>query len=136
MAGGMSAVLRTRARERDRDQPREVHERCVEWARWARCARPGAEGTAEGYLRERTAPGHAGEPSPEVALTELAVAKMYVERPQYKPAFDRYYLNPTELSEEEVADLIHYTVERVNAILRQARILIQQKLLQLERLRA
>lgn len=129
----MSAALSTRPRGLDRDEPSDVHKRCVKWAVWARCAAPGAEGTAEGYLRERTDAGHASEPDEEVAETEQAVGRMYFDRPDYRPAFDRYYLNPTELTEEEVAFQLRFTVGRVNAMLRQARILIRQKLLQLER---
>lgn len=114
--------------EGSRDEPHEVHERCVRWGAWARCAQPGAEGTSEGYLRERTDAAHAGEPDAEVQATEIAVNGMRIDRPDYWSAFKRYYLNPTELSEEEIADELGYSPQRVNAMLRQARILVQYKL--------
>jgi hypothetical protein len=117
----MAAVLK---QVDSRDEPREIHSRCVSWGQWARCAMPGAEGTSEGYLRERTDQAHIGEPSEEVAETDKAVAKMRVQRPDYWKAFSRYYLNPTALSEYEIAGDIGYSIERVGAMLRQARILI------------
>ena len=118
----MSAVLAYRRMEYD--EPRDIHERCLRWGSWARCAQPGAEGTSEGYLRERLDHAHESEPSPEVAETEKAVAKMAVQRADYYRAFKRYYLNPTQLSEDEIADELRMSLERVNAMLRQARILI------------
>ena len=107
-----------------KDEPREIHYRCVKWGNWARCAMPGAEGTSEGYLRERTDQAHIGEPDEEVAETERAVAQMRSQRRDYWAAFARYYLNPTELSEEEIADELGFSEARINATLRQARILI------------
>ena len=124
----MSAV---RALERQRDETKDIHDRCVKWGDWARCPAPGAEGTSEGYLRERTDAAHAGEPDEEVQETEMAVNAMRIQRPDYWPAFKRYYLNPTALSEEEVADDLGFTVERVNAMLRQARFLVGFRLHQL-----
>jgi hypothetical protein len=118
------AVAVHRVFEYARDEPREIHDRCVTWGAWARCALPGAEGTSEGYLRERTDAAHAGEPTEEVAETERAVNKMRMARPDYWSAFKRYYLNPTALSEEEISDATGYNPLRVNAMLRQARMLI------------
>jgi hypothetical protein len=107
-----------------RDEPQDIHKLCVAWGRWARCALPGADGTSQGYLRERIDHAHAGEPTPEIALTEQAAAKMRVERKDYWAAFARYYLNPTDLSEEEIADMLEMPLHRVTATLRQARILV------------
>lgn len=107
-----------------KDEPRDIHDRCVKWGNWARCAMPGAEGTSEGYLRERTGQAHIGEPDEEVAATELAVAQMRTQRRDYWAAFARYYLNPTDRSEEEIADELGFSEARINAMLRQARILI------------
>ena len=112
------------ALELTKDEPRDIHHRCIKWGNWARCAMPGAEGTSEGYLRERTDQAHMGEPDEEVAATERAVAKMRVQRKDYWSAFARYYLSPTELSEEEIADELGFSEERINAMLRQARILV------------
>lgn len=119
----MAAVMR-RDVGLTKDEPQDIHKRCLAWGNWARCAMPGAEGTSEGYLRERTDQAHIGEPDEEVAETERAVAKMRFQRRDYWAAFARYYLNPTELSEEEIADDLGFSEERVNAMLRQARILI------------
>jgi hypothetical protein len=116
-----------------RDEPKAVHKKCLEWAAWARCARPGAVSNSEGYMRERIDPAHAGEPTPEIALMDKAVAQMYVERQDYKRVFDRYYLNPTALSEEEIADELGLKPQLVNAMLRQARILVAFRLHQLKR---
>jgi len=126
----VSAVAKER---RGKDEPRDIHYLCVDWGRWARCAMPGAEGSSEGYLRERTSPSHPGEPSPEVALTEKAVAKMRIDRKDYWSVFARYYLNPTELSESEIADELDYSPQRVEAMLRQARILVGYHLHSLSR---
>lgn len=124
----MSAVVAERPRRRwsgtGRDEPRDIHKRCVTWGQWARCAQPGAEGTSEGYMRERTDAAHAGEPTEEVAATDRAVAKMRAQRKDYWKFFSRYYLNPTELSEYEIAGETGFSIERVEATLRQARILI------------
>jgi len=111
-------------RERGKDQPKEIHDRCLAWGHWARCAQPGAEGTSEGYLRQRLDHAHEGEPTEEVAETDKAVARMRVARPDYWKMFARYYLNPTELSEYEIAIEIGYNVQRVEATLRQARIMV------------
>lgn len=106
----------------DKDWP---HARLLRWAAWARCPVPGAVGTAEGYMRELTAHGHEGEPTPEIAETDKAVAKMYVERPYYKRVFNFYYLNPTELSYYEIASLLAGMTEaRVEAIVRQSKMLV------------
>jgi hypothetical protein len=113
-----------RPRSRGKDEPRDIHMRCVSWGHWARCAMPGAEGTSEGYLRQRLDAAHPGEPSAEVAETDKAVARMRVARPDYWRFFARYYLNPTELSEYEIALELGYSLERVEATLRQARILV------------
>jgi hypothetical protein len=85
---------------------------------------PGAEGTSEGYMRERTDQAHVGEPSEEVAETDKAVGKMRVQRAQYWRIFARYYLNPTELSEYEIAIDLGHNIEFVEATLRQARMLV------------
>lgn len=114
-----------------RDEPRDIHELCVRWGRWARCAEPGADGTSEGYLRERIDHGHESEPTAEIALTDKAVGKMKVQRKDYWRPFARYYLNPTSLSEEEIAALLAMPTMRVNAMLRQARILVGYHLHQL-----
>lgn len=120
----MAAVMQQRWSATEKDAPRDIHKRCVDWGHWARCAQPGAEGTSEGYLRERTDQAHVGEPTEEVAATDIAVAKMRANRPDYWKMFARYYLNPTELSEFEIAGEIGFSLERVEATLRQARILI------------
>lgn len=75
-------------------------------------------------MREPTAHGHDGEPTEEIAETDKAVAKMYVVRPDYKKVFDRYYLNPTELSYYEIATMIGLSEARVEAIVRQAKMLV------------
>ena len=106
------------------DEPRDIHDRCLAWGAWARCVLPGESTTAEGYLRERLDHAHEGIPSPEVAQTERAVARMKVSRKAYWPVFARYYLNPTELSEEEISRLLLIPEPRVNAMLRQARMLV------------
>jgi hypothetical protein len=119
----MSAVMAYRRIECD--EPRDIHERCLKWGNWARCSMPGGEGTSEGYLRERLEPGHESlEPTPEIAETDRAVAQMYLKRPDYQKFFKRYYLNPTQLSEYEISNETGASIERVNAILRQARILV------------
>lgn len=120
----MAAAPRMATKDASRDEPRDIHDRCVEWASWARCPAPGGGSEASGYLRERTESEHAGEPTAEIALTDRAVARMKVQRKDYWRAFSRYYLNPTSLTEEEIADDIHLPAERVNAMLRQARILV------------
>jgi hypothetical protein len=121
----MSALMtRRRWSATGKDEPYEIHERCVEWGHWARCAQPGAEGTSEGYLRQRLDPAHAGEPTPSVAATDRAVAKMRVQRREYWKTFARYYLNPTALSEYEISLEIGHSPAHVEAVLRQARILI------------
>lgn len=119
----MAAMLKD-VRVRGSDEPREVHMKLVAWGRWARCAMPGAEGTAVGYLRQRLDHAHEGEPTPEIELTDRAVARMKVLRPDYWGVFARYYLNPSELSEYEIAEETGRTMERVTAMLRQARILV------------
>jgi len=106
------------------DEPREIHKLCVEWASWARCAELGAVSQSDGYLRERTSPGHPGEPTEDVAITDRAVARMRTQRRDYYALVARYYLNPTGMSEYEVSLHTGYTIERVNAMLRQARMLI------------
>ena len=116
--------------EPKRDEPREIHDRCVRWGAWARCAQPGAEGTAEGYLRERIDHAHDSEPTEEIVETEKAVAKMRAQRADYWSAFARYYLNPTALSEEEIAHELGRRIDLINAQLRQARILVGFYLLQ------
>jgi len=106
------------------DEPQAIHKLCLEWASWARCAEPGAVTQSDGYLRERTSPGHPGEPTPDIALTDKAVAKMRILRRDYYKYFSRYYLNPTAISEYEIHRQTGTPIERVNAILRQARTLV------------
>lgn len=117
----------------ERDWP---HARLLRWASWARCPSPGGVGTAEGYLRELTAPGHDGEPTPEIAVTDKAVAKMWVERPDYYRVFSMFYLNPTELSAYEIARLVRHNVDRVEAMLRQSRMLVGHHITRLEKMLA
>src|SRR5688572_18064697 len=105
----------------DKDWP---NARLVRWASWARCPMPGGVGTSEGYMREPTAPGHEGEPTVEIAQTDVAVAKMYVARPDYKKCFDRYYLNPAELSYHEIGMMVGMNEARVEAVVRQAKMLV------------
>lgn len=116
------------------DEPREIHLLMLAWGRWARCPAPGAEGTAAGYLRQRLDHAHDGEPTPEIELTEKAVAKMRAARPDYWSVVARYYLNPSQLSESEIADEVGYNVQRVAAMLRQARILVGHHLHALQHL--
>lgn len=75
-------------------------------------------------MRERLDHAHASEPTPEIAETDKAVARMRSQRKDYWRVFARYYLNPTELSEYEIAIEIGHSIERVSAMLRQARILV------------
>lgn len=124
MAAVLKQVVSRAVRAQGKDEPRHIHKRCLDWGQWARCAQPGAEGTSEGYLRERTDQAHAGEPTEEVAATDRAVAKMRAQRQDYWKFFARYYLNPTELSEFEIAGELGFSLERVEATLRQARILV------------
>jgi hypothetical protein len=124
----MSAVMREGVKGRE-----WPHDRLVEWANWARCPLPGAEGTSEGYLRERTDQAHPGEPTAEIVITEKAVGKMYVERPHYTKAFNMYYLTPTEVSEYEISLRLFQPIERITAILRQARILVGHHIYNIER---
>jgi hypothetical protein len=114
----------------DRDWP---HARLVRWANWARCPEPGAVGTSEGYLREPTAPGHEGVPTPEIEVTDKAVARMWVERPDYYKVFAMFYLSPDERSTYEIARTVRHNVARVEAMLRQARMLVGHKIRVLER---
>jgi hypothetical protein len=114
----------------ERDWP---HSRLVRWANWARCPEPGSVGTSEGYLREPTAPGHEGEPTAEIEVTDKAVARMWVERPDYYRVFAMFYLSPSELSTYEIARHVRHNVTRVEAMLRQARMLVGHKIRLLER---
>jgi hypothetical protein len=75
-------------------------------------------------MRERLDHAHMGEPTAEVAETDRAVAQMRTQRKDYWKIFARYYLNPTELSEYEIAIEVGLGVQRVEATLRQARILV------------
>jgi hypothetical protein len=117
----MAAVVREIS---DAQGEKWVHKRLLEWAPWARCASPGTEGTSEGYLRERTDPGHPGEPTAEIARTDKAVAKMRVERKDYWRPLAMFYLEPGEISEYEISLRFGYSLERTAEMLRQARILI------------
>lgn len=109
---------------RSADEPIAIHKLCIQWGAWARCALPGADGTSKGYLRERVDKAHEGEPTAEIALTESAIARMKIQRQDYWRYFARYYLNPTQLSEFEISNETNTPLERVTAILRQARILV------------
>lgn len=101
-----------------------VHNLCVEWANWARCAEIGLVSLSEGYMRERLDKAHDTEPSQLVALADKAIARMFVKRPDYGRVFKRYYLNPTELSEYEIGLQVGHNEARVKAMLRQSRFLV------------
>jgi hypothetical protein len=77
-------------------------------------------------MREVTAKGHEGEPTPEIEETDKAVAKMYVQRPDYKKVFNRYYLTPAELSYYEIALALGgwWNEARVEACIRQSKMLV------------
>jgi hypothetical protein len=84
-------------------------------------------------MRERLDTAHDGEPTAEIAITDKAVAQMWIDRPDYKKPFNLFYLNPTELSEGEISDRVGHNEERVRAMLRQARMLVGFHIVQLEK---
>lgn len=110
-----------------------LHERLCRWADWARCPEPGHVGTSEGYMRERLDHAHEGEPTAEIEITDKAVGRMRVSRPDYWPVFARFYLNPAALSTYEISLQIGHHEERVKAMLRQSQMLVGHNIFKLEK---
>lgn len=112
----MAAVA---AEVEDRDWP---NKRLLDWGRWARCAVPGDGSSAEGYLRERLDHAHDTGATAEIAETDRAVARVKVSRKDYWKVLARYYM--TDLSEYEISLEIGHNIDRVSAMLRQAKMLV------------
>ena len=83
-------------------------------------------------MRERLDKAYEGEPTEEIAITDKAVAQMYISRPDYKPVFNRFYLDPHELSEVEIARECGISLEMCEARLRQAEIFIGHRIHKME----
>ena len=109
----------------------QAHKRLLAWGLWARCPAPGECSTAEGYMRERLDHAHIGEPTDEVAATDRAVAQVRIDRRDYYRVLARYYM--TDRSEYEISQELRQPIERVTAVLRQARMLVGYLILQTER---
>ena len=110
---------------------KELHNRLEDWADWSRSPMPGANPGVVGYLKERLDIGvDSITMTPEIEITERAVARTFMEDKAYRRVIKRYYLG--RLSTCEIASQFYVSESGINDLLAEAKSHIHQHILDIE----
>jgi len=110
----------------------ELDQRMDRWASWARGPPVGAASSAVGYLRERLdQAADSAEMTPEIQITEQAIARTKMEEKAYWRVIAKYYLGG--LAAVEISHFYSTSEGGIKRLLLQAKTRIGEHIFSLER---
>ena len=109
----------------------ELDKRLTEWGSFARGLSLGSGGGSDGYMRERLDNGaDSDEFTPEIQITERAVARTRLENRAYSSIIKRYYLGEEAIV--EIASFYHTSEYGTKCLFEQAKNVVNGYICDLE----